>query len=406
MAQQAPPDIDALVQALIAAANAAAAAAIPPVPPVAPFALLPGAAYNAPLDYSKASELKIFRASTTGMDDKFDLKEQHLRVFLETIKEHVRTYNWVQIITVPDDNAVNRDLVTNYGQLTLANVSNHAAGYINLPIRDAQNSMMLYKYLLDSLSEDAKLVMVTMAHLYHINNIPVGSMFLKAIIGRASINTKAKVLLLRESVSHLYMKMVEVKGNIREFNQHVSELKTALAGRGQDVHELVMHLFKAYEQVPDQQFNRYIESIRDRYDADIEDITADQLMQLAVNKYDLLAQRNAMPTDNPEKIVALSVKVQEGRSGNRSGRKERPQDAWKKIPPKAGEATIKQVDKKTYHFCPNHKAWCIHTAVQCTLKPPTSSLPIDETKGEEADKLVINRAYHAIVHGYDDEADD
>jgi hypothetical protein len=64
------------------------------------------------------------------------------------------------------------------------------------------------------------------------------------------------VLLLRESVSHLYSKMVKLKGNVREFNQHVTALKTALAAQGHEVSELVMHLFKAYELVPDQQFNQ------------------------------------------------------------------------------------------------------------------------------------------------------
>jgi hypothetical protein len=38
---------------------------------------------------------------------------------------------------------------------------------------------------------DAKLVMVKMAHQYHHNNLPVGSLFLKAIIGHSAINTKA-----------------------------------------------------------------------------------------------------------------------------------------------------------------------------------------------------------------------
>jgi hypothetical protein len=175
------------------------------------------------------------------------------------------------------------------------------------------------------------------------------------------------VLLLRESVSHLYLKMIELKGNVREFNQHVSDLKSALAGRGEEVSELVMHLFKAYEQVPDSQFARYIEAIRDRYDADIEDTTADQLMQLAVNKFDLLAHRNAMPSDNIDKIVALQTTVQDKRSGGRE-RKARPEDAWKNVPPKSGDPTTKEMNGKTYHFCMWHKAWCIHTPAKCDLR--------------------------------------
>jgi hypothetical protein len=412
MAQQAP-DVDALIQAIIAAANAAAAAAVPvaipapPAAPAAPFALLPGAAYNAPLDYSKSGELKMFRSATTGMDDKFDLKEDHLRVFLSSIKEHVRTYDWNGIVTVPDTAAENRNLITNYGQLTMANVRAHAITYIDAQTRNAQNSMMLYLYLLNSLTEDAKLVMITMADQYHAgaNNMPAGALFLKSIIGRASIDTKAKVLLLRESVSHLYMKMVELKGNVREFNQHVSDLKSALVGRGQDVSELIMRLFKAYEQVPDQQFYRYIEGIRDRYDADIEDTTAEELMQLAVNKYDLLEQRNAMPTDSMDKIVALVASAKEVKKGkNNRNRQDRPEDAWKKVPPKAGEPLTKIVNDRNYHFCPNHKAWCIHTPAECT-RPPAKDDPA-EVSNSAADKLVISRAYQVILHEGDSDEDE
>jgi hypothetical protein len=414
MAAQQPPDIDQMIQAFINAANAAAAAAAaappPPGPPV-PFALLPGAAFNAPLDYNKASELKLFRSATTGMADKFDLKEEHMRVFLGNIKEHARTYDWQGIIMIPDADGIIRNLITNYGQLTLANVNDHAAAYINTQTRNAQNSMMMYQYLLNSLTEEAKLVMITMESQYQAgaNNLPVGALFLKTIVGRASIDTKAKILLLRESVSHLYMKMIELKGNVRIFNQYVSELKSALAGRGQEVSELMMHLFKAYENVPDQQFCRYIEGIRDRYDADIEDRTADELMQLAVNKYDLLEQRNAMPTDSIEKIVALQASL--SKSSTRSGRDNRNRSdfSWKKVPPKANEPTTISKNGQTYHYCVDHKAWCIHTPADCHIRnkrisptvgiTPTTSNP----NTEAADKIVINKAYQAILH---DESED
>jgi hypothetical protein len=226
-----PQDIDMLIQAVIAAANAAAAAAgppaqPPPVPPAPPvqFALLPGAAFNAPLEYNKAGELKIFRSATTGMTDKFVLKEEHMRVFLGNIKEHVLTYNWVGIIMIPDGNTVIRNLVTNFGQLTLANISAHAIGHIDTETRNAQNSIMLYQNLLNSLTENAKLIMITVDNQYHAgpNNLPCGPLFLKAIVERASIDTKAKILFLGEAVSHLYLNMIKQKGNIREFNQHVS----------------------------------------------------------------------------------------------------------------------------------------------------------------------------------------
>jgi hypothetical protein len=421
---QAQPDMDAFIQALTAAfaanaaVNVAAAAAIPPAPPIPQvppqFALLPGEAYTDPLDYNKPNELKIFKSATAGMSDKFDLKEQHLRVFLETVREQARTYDWIHVITVPDVNGIGRNLTTNYGQVTRENVQAHAITYIGNPDRNAQNAMMLYKYLMNSLTDEAKLTMLTMKEQYHIGIVPDGIMLLKAIIGRASIDTRAKVLLLRESISHLYIKMNEVKGNVREFNEHVSELSAALRGRGHDVEELVMHLFKAYEQVPDQQFNRYIEAIRDRYDAEIEDITADRLMQLAVTKYDLIAQRNMMPTDtNVEKIVALQAKVNEMNSDKKERRKRfKPKDSWKLIPPKAGEPQVKVASGRTYHYCQYHQQWTAHSPAICTRNPahqknePTTNQASPGNQTADADKLIINKAYHAIVHEDESETDD
>jgi hypothetical protein len=112
---------------------------------------------------------------------------------------------------VPDASAVpvNRNLLTNFGQVTMADCEQYARTYVTLQTRDAQNSMFLYQFLHDSLTEDAKAIMECNVPLHSINDIPVGAMFLKILVGKASIDTKAKVLLLREQVSSLYVKMGE-----------------------------------------------------------------------------------------------------------------------------------------------------------------------------------------------------
>jgi hypothetical protein len=404
-------DVNDFIQAVIQAV-----AQMPPPPPVAqpappappappgPFALFPGQAIQVPLDFTKAEDRKTFRTATLGTMNKFDMKEEHLRVFLDRVQERVRHYDWQGVVMVPDANGVQRDLLTHYGQVTIDDVRAHAQGYVGAQNRDAQNSIMLQQFLANSLTDDAHLMMVSASELYLVNGTPVGALFLKALIGRASIDTRAKVLLLRESISHLYLKMNELKGNVREFNQYVSEHVAALSGRGHTVDELVTHLFRAYEQVPDAHFGRYIESVRDRYDAEIEDYTATQLMQLAVNKYDLLVQRNAMPTeDNSEKTVALETQVKQlkGKQGKGKNGKKKKYDkdayAWKLIPPTNGELN-KVVNKKTYNWCPHHKAWTIHSPAQCKMSGGT------EGRTPDGDRLVINQAYRAMV--IDDDDDD
>ena len=39
--------------------------------------------------------------------------------------------------------------------------------------------------------------------------------------------------------------------------------------------------------------------------------------------------------------------------------------AWKKVEPAEGEPKQKQFNGKTYHWCPNHQQWTIHTPEEC-----------------------------------------
>jgi hypothetical protein len=66
-----------------------------------------------------------------------------------------------------------------------------------------------------------------------------------------------------------------------------------------------------------------------------------------------------------------------------------------------------------YHYCINHKAWCIHTPAECHLKkkgnegasPPAGEVPPPNPPNAiAADRIVINRAYQAILH--DDSEDE
>jgi hypothetical protein len=99
MAGNNPPDFAAFIQAMIDAANAAAANQQPPPAPVPPaFALVPGMVNNDPLDFNKASDVKLFNREIQGIEPKFDLKEGNLHVFLTKLKEHIRINNWQRIV--------------------------------------------------------------------------------------------------------------------------------------------------------------------------------------------------------------------------------------------------------------------------------------------------------------------
>ena len=150
----------------------------------------------------------------------------------------------------------------------------YATGHVGLATATANNtrlsqdSMMLYQFLLNSLSDSAQLAMLSDKELYYLNDFPSGVCFLKAIIGRSSIDTNAKVTMLRKRIAKLADTMKnEHKGNVRDFNIYVAEQRDQLRGRGHDVNELLTHLFDAYlNGVNDEEFHRYIESYQNQYD--------------------------------------------------------------------------------------------------------------------------------------------
>jgi hypothetical protein len=156
-------------------------------------------------------------------------------------------------MNVPDS-PEQHETYTNYGQVTLEDVKRHAHTYINTNTRAAQDSIMLYQFLTNSLTEEPNTSVLSNAATYTIEALPSGACLLKILIGKASIDTKAKMLLLREIIAKLHVKIIDFNGDIREFNIFVNNTTDELSGRGQRVDELVTHLFKAYEQINDDQF--------------------------------------------------------------------------------------------------------------------------------------------------------
>lgn len=425
-ADQARAFVDAMVNAAAAAAAAAANAAVAPQPPQpVPFALLPGAANVNPLDWSKAEAMKLFHKATFALDPKFGMKEETLRTFIEQIRERSRIYNWDYLLTVPDAATVGRNLLDRYGMVTMADCQAYATNHVGLATattnntRLSQDSMMLYQFLLNSLSESAKLAMLSDKESYYINDFPSGVCFLKAIIGRSSIDTNAKVTMLRKRIAKLADTMQnEYKGNVRDINIYVAEQRDQLRGRGHEVNELLTHLFDAYlNGVNDEEFHRYIESYQNQHD-DGAVINPDTLMHNALTKYDTIMQRREIAGESENKIMALyaekrdevieklleklEVNMAQSKNNNNSNKgkafnKKIPE--WKKVAPGENDpkTIVKTVNdkKKTFHWCPNHQMWCIHTAKECTYKKDGKE---GGSKSNEDPKLVLNKALLAFLN--------
>ena len=75
------------------------------------------------------------------------------------------------------------------------------------------------------------------------------------------------------------------KEDITQFNLWVKNQVSLLAARGTEAHDLLMYLWKTYLQVKDKEFVRYIQDLKNQYEDNTTDLTSDQLMLYAENKY-------------------------------------------------------------------------------------------------------------------------
>lgn len=369
MANVAP---DAAIQAILDAANAAAvnAAANPPPPPVAaPFAGWLGLANNNTLDYNKSQDLKVFNKAIEALPTKFNMKFESLKVFLECVKERSRIYNWSAVVTISDRSAVPQafNLIDEYGRLSLEDCKAAAALYLGAQTRQFQDSNMMYQFLSNSLTEEAKNVISATKSNYMVTGIdgnlhPSGTCLLKTLIGKSSVDTMATVHVLRNSLANLHSKMAELNSDIKTFNHHVTSVTNALVARGDTHPELLYNLFKAYQSASDSKFVNYISTKEYAWKEGVP-VDAEMLMSIALNDYELRVENGTWnaPDEKDDQIFALVARI-DALSAEKKGRPEykghnrNDRYAWKLVAPKPSDKHTKIVAKKTYHWCPKRQS--------------------------------------------------
>ena len=329
----------------------------------------------------------------------FDGDAANLKVFLEAIRHRSEAFNWQRILIIPDSSTppVNRDLLTEYGLLTLKDIRAHASTYVETPTRLQQDNYMLYLCLYGSVTRDITLKAVMQADTYRVGTkaLPCGTLFLKVILNSCTVDTFSTVDTIRKRLSNLDSYIGSVDDNIESFNGYVRFQRDALLARGHQSTELLTNLFSAYETVEDTEFHSFITHLRhDMINGKLE-ITEDSLMIAAENRYLSLKETTMWKkgSDKDAQIIALTArletleskkKVTKEKKANKQGQKDikakKPQ--WFNNPPKPGEPKSRKVEGKTYFWCPAHKAWVQHSPEECRLKNAKK----EETKQKTTEK--------------------
>ena len=175
-----------------------------------------------------------------------------------------------------------------------------------------QDTYMLYKCLMSSLTNEARKKVSIWSNQYRIGEAKnvSGVALLKVIIRESHLDTNATVNQIRTKLSSLDAYIVTIDADIGRFNQYVKLLIQSLKARNQESSDLLINLFKGYGAVSDEVFRSWLLRKQDDHEEGKE-ITPDELMQAAKNKYDTMVEKGVWnaPTVE-EKIVALEAKLE------------------------------------------------------------------------------------------------
>ena len=281
------------------------------------FAFSPAQAVQGLLDFSKSEHSKIYKSAIREVSkDPFDCEAEGLYQFLKDVQDRADEMGWsdnilnITLEVTDDIEPVQENLIDNYGTISLEQVVESELQYINEQGRDAQNTYMLYKCLMSSLTNNAKKRISLWSEQYRIgdNDLCSGVALLKIIIRESHLDTNATTNQIRTKLSNLDSYILTVDSDIGKFNQYVKLLIQSLTARNQKTSDLLINLFKGYGAVSDEVFRAWLMRKQDDHEEG-EEMTPDELMIAAKNKYDTMVEKGTWnaPTAE-EKIVALEAK--------------------------------------------------------------------------------------------------
>ena len=138
-------------------------------------------------------------------------------------------------------------------------ISNHATTYTGMQTREAQNSEMLYHFLMNSVTAKFTTKLVLYQEDFTINGAPIGACLFKKIVQLTYVDTMATASNIHKTLMDMHLKLPTFQHDIGKFNDWIRIEVGKLASRGQEASDLLMYLWKSYQVVADKKFIAYIE---------------------------------------------------------------------------------------------------------------------------------------------------
>lgn len=328
----------------------------------------------------------MFSTATKPLEEPYDGAKTGIHMFIHQVTTRAAISGWnTTIMTVPTPTvavpAATMSLLTQYGQVTLANIEAHALTYQGTQTKAAQDALALKLFLDGSLTKTLMLRVLAKKSSYTFGGIENGPAMFRIILQLVGIETTASIAVINAILRTMPAKMEELKSDIVKFNEFVTEQCNELNSRGQPPHDILHLLFEAYLTASNDEFKEYIRAKESAvYDGTMY-IDYQDLMSVAEEKYKIMSikgqwkisKRASAPTAD-EHIVALQAQVEalqamqtkykhpkpppKGGAGGAAAVADRRNNtgkwAWKDKAPKGTEAKVKTFEGRVYVHCPNH----------------------------------------------------
>ena len=420
-----------------AAALQQAIAALPPAgggpPPPAPvFALTPGLANPMqPWNYGTSEGLKIFTfASSKLQDTPYNGDVKGLKMFLIALGKRGESYGWnTTLFNISNQEAGNpqdKNLLTQYGVLTLENCQAHATAYIGNPNRAAQASVMCLNAITASVGPDLMMKLVNRQADYTLTPAQVmdGTCIVYTLISCVVIHTRATISVIRAQLQSLPALMKQHKSNITNFNADVDDKITSLRAVDEGCQDLLSFLFAAYQTASDKEFREYIHDREVKWENnEIANMTVEDLMATAEGRYKVMVEKGvwSKPSREEADLMALAASIKQAdKQKTGGGKADTPKAdranvgewAWKNVAPVGNEPREKTFKNKVYVACKFHKntQWVLKEGhVNGCRNDPNFVPGVDEMAKKskaEADKAPSKKALqfaHALMHAMEAE---
>lgn len=379
------------------------------------FALTPNAVDDQWIDYSSKVGLKKYEKATSALKNTFDGTSGAMTVFKADLADHAEDSGWSNgmvlsdIIHIPKRNnpGVSFNIITEYSRLSREDIVVWATAMLinNLQTRRRQNNHNMCKCIFHTVVDKAKEDLVLNEETCTINGTKIAALYYKTLMTHADIDTQAKVSSVRGKLATLDAAMLKVDSDIVEFNTYVQSCLSTMTRHGARCEDMMDNLFRGYLVTEDNDFRKYMKELYQKYQYGEIQITQTELMAKARTAYQVALDNEnwGALSEEQQSIIAMKAELTElkdknlklavGRTkGDKTKKKKKlskrdnesndapvkPTD-WKLKPPKDNEPQSKQVNSKTYNWCPFHNdnkgKWVIHKLEDCNLNPANLSSP-------------------------------